>query len=314
MRSLVFLGLGLVIGAIGAGLFVRSLPPPEGSKEEQMVLLQREIERRDLRIQELESMEFYAKERLRREADRSKHSILKDIRMGRTVELNDLFNAAKPFLSEFAPFFQRIRHVELRRSIEATVAELGKEYQLTSAQQKALEQGLLERVAEHGQRWEAVVSDPTSTIADFANVEKGLRLIDAVDELMAQQLSGDALARYQRHRLEVKAAQVQREAEARVEQLDQIVSLSEAQKDQVFSLMARSSRDFDPAMQLDGVGQDVTAIPPGQSRDEAILKVLTPEQRQQYEVERQQRRERTEAELREIGLRLPDDWDLFNND
>lgn len=313
MRSVLLIVLGLVIGAAGAVLFVRSLPPEKDSAEEQTALLQRELERRELRIQELEGMEFYAKERLRREADNSKLSIMRDIKAGRTVDLNDVFNAAKPFLNEFAPFFNRVRNVQLRKDIEGTLAELTKEYQLTSAQQQAVQHWLQERAAQYAQRWQDVVADRSSTLKDFAEASQEFRPREELDSIMAQQLSGDILARYQRKRLEEKATKVQYEADQRVAQLNEVVALDEAQKDQVFSLMARSSRDFDPNMQLEGLGQETSALSTGQSRDEAILNVLHPEQRQQYEAERMRRRAQAEADMSELGLRLPEDWDMFNH-
>ena len=75
--------------------------------------------------------------------------------------------------------------------------------------------------------------------------------------------------------------------------------------------MARSSPEFDPSMQLEGLGGKTATLPPGQSRDEAVMHVLRPEQRRQYEEHRIARRAAAGKEMEEVGLKLPDSWDMF---
>ena len=108
--------------------------------------------------------------------------------------------------------------------------------------------------------------------------------------------------------------QVQAEAERRVSRLNSVVNLDDAQQDQVFALMARSSPNFDPSMQLEGLAGGQTTISPGQSRDEAIMKVLRPDQRHQYEEHRIARRAEATREMEEVGLKLPDNWDTFGDE
>jgi hypothetical protein len=76
--------------------------------------------------------------------------------------------------------------------------------------------------------------------------------------------------------------------------------------------MARSSPDFDPGMQMEGLGDDRATLAQGQSRDEAILAVLRPEQRTIYEDHRASQRQQANEEMAEVGLKLPDDWDMFS--
>ena len=77
---------------------------------------------------------------------------------------------------------------------------------------------------------------------------------------------------------------------------------------QVFGIAARSSRDYVPEMKLEGVGGEIAAVPQGKPRD-AILAVLRPEQRAEYEQERAQRTEAARKEAAAIGLTLPEGWD-----
>ncbi|MFN0125655.1 MAG: hypothetical protein ACKV19_03085, partial [Verrucomicrobiales bacterium] len=66
---------------------------------------------------------------------------------------------------------------------------------------------------------------------------------------------------------------------------------------------ARSSADYDPAMQLEGLGSDVASPTEAASRDEAILAVLRPDQRAAYEADRQRRRDAAAKNLEAIGIK-----------
>ena len=78
--------------------------------------------------------------------------------------------------------------------------------------------------------------------------------------------------------------------------------------------MARGSRDYDPAMMLEGAaGGNIAASPAGTGR-ESVLSVLRPEQRAVYEAERQRRREEAAKDMEAIGLTLPENWDMLDGD
>ena len=94
--------------------------------------------------------------------------------------------------------------------------------------------------------------------------------------------------------------------------LDKIVELDEAQKDEIFVVMARGADEFDPSMQFEGLTGDVSSLVPGQSREEAIQSVLRPDQVEAYQQYRRDRFEKAQGELNQIGLTLPPDWDLLD--
>jgi hypothetical protein len=129
---------------------------------------------------------------------------------------------------------------------------------------------------------------------------------------MATTLSGDKLATFKTERMAERAERVQQEADLKVQRLDTIVDLDEAQRDQVFGIMARNSRDYDPSMTLEGIGGDIGTTPGG-DRQQAMLSVLRPDQREAYEATRQQRREEAAEEMRTLGLSLPPEWDLLDD-
>jgi hypothetical protein len=64
-------------------------------------------------------------------------------------------------------------------------------------------------------------------------------------------------------------------------------------------------------MQLGNITTDGGRLPPGRSREQAILEVLRPDQRTRFEAYRQRQRSEAEREFREMGLNLPADWDFF---
>ena len=97
-----------------------------------------------------------------------------------------------------------------------------------------------------------------------------------------------------------------------MQRLNSIVPLSDVQRDQVFGIVARNSRDYDPAMVFDGASGQINAAPTG-NRQAAILSVLTPDQRVAYEAERVRRSEEASKEMAEVGLAIPPEWDLLED-
>src|SRR5262245_25996281 len=106
-----------------------------------------------------------------------------------------------------------------------------------------------------------------------------------LDSFMPTILHGEKLEQFRSERLAERAQRVESEADRRVQQLDQVVKLDESQRDQVFGIVARSSKDYDPQMVLEGAGGQISAAPTGNPQ-EAMLSVLRPEQRAAYDAEK----------------------------
>ena len=125
---------------------------------------------------------------------------------------------------------------------------------------------------------------------------------------MERTLTGEKLKEFQSEYMLEKVSRVQQEADMKVTRLDSIVHLDDEQRGAAFAVMARGARDFDPAMQFEGLGVERGGLATGQPRQDAILAILKPEQRQAYQAEQETRRANAQRDLEAIGLTLPADW------
>lgn len=312
MKQFAGLLIGLLVGVAGAILYTQSLPPEEGSLQEQTEMLQATLKKAETRIIALEGEGRTGKPgRTMRDNMRS---IAEDIRAGRDVDLDRVFDAAKPWMRDLAPLFDRIRVRDQKRQFDTRIGEFSRKYNLTESQQEALAKKFEDQAEENARRFNEVVSSDHSGLEDLIRASREMEEGQDIDGLMESTLTGDDLAQYQEDRLHERVESVQNEADRKMQRLDNLVQLDEAQKDQVFGLMARGSDQFDPSMQFDGLEGDTTRLAPGQSREEAISAVLRPEQAQILENHRNQQRSEAEEDLRQLGLTLPHDWDLYDED
>ena len=118
--------------------------------------------------------------------------------------------------------------------------------------------------------------------------------------------------RVRAERMGERVQRVEREADMKVQQLDSIVTLDEAQRDRVFAIMARNSREYDPAMVLEGATGEIGATPSG-NPNAAMLSVLRADQRLAYDKERERRRDEAAKEMESIGLALPPTWEMLGD-
>jgi hypothetical protein len=75
--------------------------------------------------------------------------------------------------------------------------------------------------------------------------------------------------------------------------------------------MVRGSREYDSSMIIDGALGPVGPTPGGDRR-EAMLSVLTPDQRAAYDAETQRRRAEATKDMEAIGLTLPASWEFLD--
>lgn len=313
MRNVLLVLLGLAIGVAGAILIRDSIPPRGGTPEARIVSLQNELRETRLRLAKIDPAQARPHDDPRQALSEGARAAWDDIRSGRPVDMNNLYQALKPIMKDLAPIFDKIRLKNERRDFERIAGEMSRKYDLTGTQQEALKKWLKERSERNAAIFKAVVLAPGTRLDDLARASKDVRPDDGLDAFMATQLQGPALESFRRDRLTERAERVQHEADWKVERLNSTVGLDEDQKDQVFSIMARSSRDFDPQMQLEGVSADAT-LASGNDRDAAVMAVLRPEQQDSYEKWRADQRARAEQEFAEIGLKLPEGWDALNAD
>ncbi len=234
---------------------------------------------------------------------------------GGELDLNDVFKESKPLLRRFAPILERMRREGQKGALDARVKDLAAKYKLNESQQAAVKRFLEDKADRDAALMQSVMLakgtslDQIMTAGQLAARSQN----DGLDAFMTTVLTGDELKNYENTRLAERATSVTNEANHRMERLNAVVALDETQKDKIFGISARSHKDYDTGMKIDGVGSDNGAIAPGQSRDEAILAVLTPDQRQKYEADQTRRRDEATKRFRDLGIKPPANLDLFDN-
>ncbi len=312
LRPLLPLAVGVLLGGAGVVLFRDSLPGAEGSPEQRAARLEVELKQARNRIAAMEAADPDGRWRPRTTAADRAREVIADIRAGRPVSPDDLLRAGQPLLRDLAPIFDRIRVRVMQDWIDATSGELARRYRLDARQQEALREWFEHKAEEDAKRWSDLVGREGTTLVDLAREAARARPDEGLDAFMEGMLSGDDLASFRAERMAERAQRVQEEADRRVQRLDEIVDLDDVQRDQVFGIVARGSPDFDPAMQLEGIGGEIAATPGGDPR-EAMLSVLRQDQRAAFDAEMERRRQEAEKEMGKVGLSLPPNWDMFDD-
>lgn len=313
LRSLIPLGIGLLVGGVGATLWIQSMPAAEGSPEERANKLELELKRTQTRIISLEAADPRARRKPGSTFADTAHNLAEDIRDGKAVSPDDIFRASQPLLRDLAPLFDRMRVKQQKLTSERLTGEFTRKYNLTPQQSAALAQWFNQKSAADAKRWNDLISKDSTRLEDIARASRDVRPDDGLDPFMENLLNGDKLTAFKTERMTERAERVQQDADMRVQRLSSIVQLDDAQRGQVFGIMARSSRDYDPSMQLEGVGNQ-SAGSSGGDRQQAMLAVLRPDQRATYEAEQQRRRDKAAKDMEAMGLTLPANWDMLQND
>lgn len=322
IRSLIPLVIGLVVGGVGATLFLESMPGSEGSPQERADKLEIELKKAQNLIAAASGAPARNRRGLfdrkssggagpRRTLADGARSIAEDIREGRPVNPEDIFRASKPLLQDLSPLFDRIRVKEQKKVIDTMTGELARKYNLTPQNQAALKQWFEEKSSEQAKQWTEMIARDGTRLEDVVRATHDFRPDEGLDTFMEGVLRGDKLAAFKTERITERAQRVQQEADMKVQRLNSIVGLDDAQRDQVFGIMARGSRDYDPSMALDGIRGEIGATPGG-DRQAAVLGVLRPEQRAAYEAERQHRFAEAQKDAEAIGLTLPPGWEMLD--
>lgn len=240
--------------------------------------------------------------------------IMDDIRSGRGADIDDVFEITKPWLMNISPVINRIRAKEEKDHFDTLAGEYGRKYDLNDRQQRALRDWLDRRAEENAEAFVQILTDSQSTVVDLMMAGRDAeRNLEGIDAFMEGELRGQALADFKQDRLMERIESVEGEANNRLHRLDNLVDLDPAQEDQLFFIMARGSEDYLPTMDIEGMTGSRLPMEPV-ARNAAIREALRPDQLERFEAHRRERRGKAEQEMRELGLRLPDDWDLFEED
>lgn len=311
IRTAIPLVIGLALGVFGASAFRESLPGEKGSAQERAAKLEVELKRANNRIASLEAADPRARHSGRTTRD-GLRDIAEDLRAGRPVTPDDIFRTMQPLMRDLSPIFDRIRIREEQRRTDSLSGEIARKYNLTTAQAESLKKFFAARAEENAKRFSDLIAQEGVTLEQVARASMEVRPDDGLDEFMARTLTGDKLTDFQTERMAERAERVQQEADGRVERLDRIVGLDETQRDNVFAIMARASRDYDPAMGIEGADGSAIGASGGTPR-EAVLGILTAEQRARLDEESARLRADAEEELGFLGLSLPENWEPLDD-
>jgi hypothetical protein len=323
LRSLIPLAIGLAVGGVGAVLFQQSMPGSEGSPEERANKLEIELKRSQNRVAALEAAQSQTHEPrgvmqrinshdVKQTLSDGARRIAEDLREGRPVSPDDIFRASQPLMRDLAPLFDRMRVKQQQRLADSKAGELARKYNLNPAQQELLKQWFEKKSEEGAKQWTEMLAQDGTRLEDVMRAASDVRPDEGLESFMPTILSADKLAAFNAERMAQRAQRVQQEADMKVERLDAIVGLDESQRDQVFGIIARNSKEYDPTMMLEGSRGQIPANPTG-DRQQAMLSVLRPDQRATYEAERQRRRAEAAKDMEAIGLTLPATWEMFDD-
>jgi hypothetical protein len=303
--------IGLFVGAMGTKLFISSMPGEKGSPEEHAARLEVELKKTRNRLAALEADPRTRRDKPGHTFSDKVRSIGEDIREGRPVTPEDIFRASQPLMRDLAPLFDRMRVRGEKERVDRLSGEFARKYDLTASQQEALRRWFEQKSEENAKRWSDMISQEGTRLVDVMRASQDFRMDEGLDPFMERMLNGEKLAEFKTTRMAERVERVQQYADARTQRLDNIVKLDDVQRDQVFGIMARNSRDYDPAMKLEGGAGEIGAAPAGDTR-QAMLSILRPDQRTAYEAEQERRREETRKDMEAIGLTLPPEWDALD--
>lgn len=301
---------------------MQSMPGAEGSPEERANRLENELKKAQNRLAELEAkmggvtkdgvLQRIAGVHDRRALTDGARDIAEALRDGRPVSPEDIFKASQPLMKTLAPLFDRMRVRDQKQLIDSLTGEFARKYDLGPQQQQWLKQWFENKSKEEAKAWSEMIGREGTTLEDVMKASRNVRPDAGIDTFMPTILHGEKLDQFRSERLAERAQRVESDADRRVQRLDSVVGLDEAQRDQVFGIMARSSKDYDPQMAIEGTGGQISSAPTGNPQ-EAMLYVLRPEQRAAYDAERKRRRTEAAKDLEAIGLTLPPNWDMFDD-
>jgi hypothetical protein len=304
--------VGLSLGGIGTYLFIDSIPPPEKSTQAVVDGLKRDLTKERTEVKRLTALIPKIEATLEEKSRDSAAAILQDLKTGRTVDVNRVYKQVRPVMRDISPIFDHLRRNEMKRDHARLATHMAEAYRLTEAQKKALEQWLGEEALRQQEAFNALVYSDSSTFEDFVRASRYQREDKGLDEFMERTLRGPELEKFRTDRLTERAHSMENRANHQVDQITSAVGLTEAQGDQLFGVMVRSSADYDARMKLQNVGSDKRPLTSASERDLAIRGLLRPDQWQRFDSYRAQRRAVAERELREMGLSLPSGWDFLD--
>lgn len=309
VKGVLLMIVGVVLGAFGAGLFVKTLPPEEGSMQEQLDQLEFDydaLQRRYAAVSgDIERRKDGTGDRMR--------SVMGKILAGETVDPNEIAHAMKPLMRDISPLMSRISEIEAQDWADSKAGAFLRKYNLPKGKKAAVQAAFERAKIEDAERVRSVLQDERSTFTEIAKAmdNRQLELTDLSSEL-GNVLSGEQLKEYQDDLKARRVDYVQDDANRYLSRLDDIVGLTPTQHEDAFYLMVRSSPDYRAEMDVGGLTGERRPLN-HRDRNNQLQRILTPEQEAQWQRTQMERFEKAEREFGRVGMSVPDGWDLLDN-
>lgn len=217
-------------------------------------------------------------------------------------DLGKILKDASPLLKSLSSAFEPQRKEMVARFIDSQVQRLTEMAGLSESQAAALRSHLETLDKENQEKMQGAMGKDMK-LEDLMSMGRngGNNPQKAVDDWAAANLSGEQAESYKAKRLTEKSEQITRSANAQLDGLDRELSLSEEQKDKVFNILVQTDRNYDASMKLEGI--DATAsVGEGQSRDDAIAAILSPDQKAKYDARQTERKSRESRFMQMLGV------------
>lgn len=303
LKQVLGLIIGLVVGVTGGVMFMKSLPPEEGSLEDQYELATTRLASAERRLM---AYQRYERSGMGRSRDEMRNLVL-SAKEGEDLSPDDLFRVMKPWMRDMTPIFERVRQVNAEDWADTKTAEWSRLYDLDEGQRKRLKEWFEVKIGEREDALIKVIQSDQSGFVDFIKAtEYGWKDEIGVEPMMEEMLEGGALEKFREDRLNERAESVQNEADRHLSRLDALVYLDDEQHRKMFGVLSRSARDYTP--EVGEKGEAALDLP---ARNAAIDQILRPDQLQTLNEHRQNRRAEAESNMRRIGMTLPDNWDAL---
>lgn len=312
LKYISFLIVGLIVGAVGGAMFQQSLPP-ETPIEKQLANLQKRYDDAQLTITELSNQDDIARRSPRDETAERAKAILNRIRNGETVSLDEFYHAYQPFLRDTAPLFGIMRNLAEVERFDSRLGKYTRKYDLSEDEQERLRQWMERKSRRNRREFNAVLESPNATIFDFLKaLDDQDRLETGIEDPLRDILSAEEYAQFYEERMNERAERVQRDADGRLNRLEQYVELRPEQQDELFVVFAQNSRFYSPDMQIEGVGDADTWGSPEPFSYDQIYEVLDTDQADQVRLAQERERAEANRRLEAVVLEVGADWDMLD--
>lgn len=166
-----------------------------------------------------------------------------------------------------------------------------KQFDLSDAQAESIKNRMAAMVEENTKKFQSELDDENKSFQDIMQSQGQFWQENEteIESMLSEELNEDQFDQFKQVQLTEKTQRVQRSADYELKQMDESLDLSDAQEDQVFTILVQESPEYDPAMAIEGVetGLAPEATADDVTKDEAIRSVLTTEQAATYDTKQE---------------------------